>query len=295
MSIEIVELGPEHGSAAAVLAGVGDGDERLSAVHGVAAIEAGAVVGFLAAYAPIPRFRRTERTGAHVPEWGHGVRHADPALVYRAMYGATAKRWAALGCAVHTITILDDDRTALDSWFEMGFGMLLVDAVIDADAVLGPAPTGGMVRRATPDDAEVLATLDTEHVTHYAEPPTSMAPPAAWTTDEWRAFLEGGRYGAWIAELEGDAAGFIRFVDEHGGSDVTADPDGAFVDGLFVRPQCRGLGMARALVRGGTAALADAGVHHVALDYESINPTAAGFWPTCSTAVARSLMRIPEA
>ena len=174
MSIEIVELGPEHGSAAAVLAGVGDGDERLSAVHGVAAIEAGAVVGFLAAYAPIPRFRRTERTGAHVPEWGHGVRHADPALVYRAMYGATAKRWAALGCAVHTITILDDDRTALDSWFEMGFGMLLVDAVIDADAVLGPAPTGGMVRRATPDDAEVLATLDTEHVTHYAEPPTSM-------------------------------------------------------------------------------------------------------------------------
>jgi ribosomal protein S18 acetylase RimI-like enzyme len=295
VTIEVVDFRPAHVDDAASLAGIVDGAERFARVGGVAAFEAGELVGFLVAFAPLPRFRRTERTGAHVPEWGHGVRHAQPARVYRAMYGAMAVSWAAMGCSVHTITVLAGDRPTIDAWFEMGFGMLLVDAVIDADALRVAAPPDESVRRARTADAELLAGLDAEHVAQYAQPPTSMVPPTAWTTQAWHRFLDGGRHGAWIAEVGREAAGFVRFVDEHGGSDATADPNGAFIDGLYVRPRARGRGIALALVSTGSIALAEDGIRHIALDYESTNPTAAAFWPTCSTAVAFSLMRVIEA
>jgi ribosomal protein S18 acetylase RimI-like enzyme len=306
--VDVVAFGPEHvrlaaaihaarfrrlrGTVPALTATFEDEDttaDLLADMAGVAAVEHGHLVGYLTARGPIARFRGTDRTGAHVPEWGHGVIHDDPAPVYRSMYAAAATAWAGHGCEVHAVSILAGDRAATRTWFEMGFGMLLVDAVVTARP-----PVAAPARPAAPHDAGALAALDREHVLHYGLPPTSMVPPDPMDETTWRAFLGRGRFGASIVERHGEPVGFMRFTHDHGGASLTAADGGAFVDGAYVRPGLRGRGLASALLASGLDELAARGVVHVALDYESTNPAARAFWPRWSTAACVSLQRITE-
>lgn len=280
---ESVRVLPPAFEDAEVVAGL------LAGASGVAAVDGGRLVGFLTARHPVPRFRRTGRTGAYVPEWGHGVGHDDPDAVYRAMYAAVTPEWGRAGCDVHAVTVLATDRAATDAWFRMGFGMLLTDAVV-TDRPNGAAPA----RTATSADAAALAALDREHVHHYALPPTSMVPPEPMDEPAWRVFLDAGRGVASIVDHDGGAAGFMRFSDEHGGAALSAADGGAFVDGAYVRHDQRGRGLAGALLAAGLDELDRRGVTHVAVDYETTNPQAAAFWPRWTTPVCRSLQRILE-
>lgn len=306
--MDVVPFGPEHVRSAAAchaaavrwqrelvpeLPGALEEEDvvadLLDGAVGVAAVEAGRLVGYLTARRPIPRFRRTSRTAAFVPAWGHGVVHDDPEPVYRAMYRAASRDWAGAGCGVHAISVLDVDGDVTDVWFAMGFGELVVDAVVtDRPSTAAPA------RMATTDDAEGLARLDREHVLHYSLPPTSMIAPPAMDAAGWAAHLARDRYGASVVEQDGRIAGFMRFSDRHGGADLTRDAGGAFIDGAYVRPDLRGRGLASALLAAGLDALARRGVTRVALDHESVNPSAAAFWPRWSAPVCHSLQRILE-
>ncbi len=313
MTIEIVPFSSEHvGDAAALFSATvrslrehlpalsatfadpTETERRLLGMQGFAAVEGGHLVGYLTSRFPIQRFRRTDRVGAYVPEWGHGVLHTDIAAVYTALHRHASRTWADAGCEVHAITLLENGPAAIDAWFRAGFGMLLVDAVRPMEPIDAPPPLGVTIRAATTADVAALAALDVEHCLHYAAPPVCMVPPAAYDESAWAAFLARPLNTAWLAENGEGQVGFVRFDREFDGSALTEDGNGVFITGAFVRPDHRRRGISAALLDAGLRHYAAAGLRSCALDFEAVNPDAAAFWPRYFTPVCASLMRIPE-
>jgi len=269
--------------------------ERLSHARGYAAVEDGRLVGYLTSSHPLARFRRTGRTGAYVPEWGHAVIHPNVAGVYNALHRQASRAWVADGCGVHAISILAHQPAVLDTWFRAGFGLAIVDAVRPTSALGAVAPPGVRLRTATAGDAPDLADLDVEHVRHYAQPPMFMVSPPATAEEGWRRFLDTEGNVALLVEDGDGPFGFMRFTREFDGAAIMQDASGAFVSGAYVRPQRRQRGVAAALLDAGLQHLRQRGLRTCALDFESFNPEASAFWLRHFTPVCMSLMRIPEA
>jgi GNAT superfamily N-acetyltransferase len=270
-------------------------EEKLSEMQGSVALADGRLVGYLTGWFPIPSFRQTDRAGAYVPAWGHGVvADADIAAAYRALYRASSAAWASERCDVHAITLLAGDRLTLDTWFWGGFGMGTIDAVRPMHPLGVPRPVGYGVRVADMGDVPALAMLDAEHVRHYVEPPVFMTPEPAYDAAAWSSFLAGSGNTAWLAEDANGPFAFIRFDRTFGGSDVTASTDGVFISGAYVRPSYRRRGVADAILDAALRHYADDGLTCCAVDFEAFNPEAAAFWTRLFTPACFSLMRVPE-
>jgi ribosomal protein S18 acetylase RimI-like enzyme len=268
--------------------------DKLGDMTGFAAIRDGRVVGYLTSWFPIESFRDTHRVGAYAPEWAHGATGADRVAISRALYRVASTAWMAAGCDVHALTLLAGDDLSIETWFWSGFGMGTVDVIRPASSLGVPAPVGYSVRPAADADAAALAELDVEHHRHYTEPPVFMARRPADDRQAWSTFLAQDGNSVWIAEDEGGPIGFVRFDREFGGAEVTASPDGVFIDGAYVRAAHRRRGAAAAMVDAGLRQCAANGITYCALDFEAFNPEAAAFWTRYFTPVCYSVMRVPE-
>jgi GNAT superfamily N-acetyltransferase len=274
-------------AAAGLLAGM--------AGRALVALDRDRVAGYIAWWQST-NFRRTGRRAAYVPEWGHATRPEGRADIYRALYRAASAQWAAAGNQVHAISLLAHDDVAREAWFWNGFGLLVVDAVRACLPLSPAAPTSLTIRRATDADAPALAALDAEHVAHYAAPPIFMAPAAADTPDDLRAYLAGPRNTIWLAHAGDEPAGFMRFRGTDFDAVAILESDAAaFCDGLYVRPDNRGRGAARAMLAAALDHYAALGLTALYTNFESFNPEAAAFWTRHFRPVCFSLMRTPEA
>ncbi len=273
-----------------------DNIARITAANGgLMALEHGELAGYMGWWLA-EDFRGAGRKGAYVPEWAHAVRaEADAARIYRALYREAAGRWTAEGCEVHALTLLADDHAAERAWFWNGFGLLVVDGVRPTGPLEAAPRTDLTVRQATAADAAALTALDAEHVRHYVAPPVFMAPPAAEDAAAWEAFLARPRNNAWLA-LDGDTpTGFIRFAgSDYDGVELLSADTMIGINGAYVRPGYRGRHAAAATLDAGLRHYAALGFPACAVNFESFNPEAAGFWPRYFTPVCLSLMRMPE-
>jgi ribosomal protein S18 acetylase RimI-like enzyme len=266
----------------------------LGAGPAFAAMDAGELIGFLGTIL-VPRFRNTARKGAYIPEWGHGAASGHAASVYPALYRAAAAQWAEAGCQVHAISILAQDRAAVDQWFWQGFGLTVVDAVRPVEPLPGLPPAPLTIRKATPADATFLAELDDEHCRHYTAAPIFMAPPHQNDEAEFASFLARPHNAAWLA-LDGDTpAGFLRFDGyEVDGVGILEGEHTVFINGAWLRPAYRGQRLTPAMLDAALRDYAGQGFTCCAVNFESFNPEAALFWPRYFDPVCFSLTRIPE-
>jgi GNAT superfamily N-acetyltransferase len=269
---------------------------------GLIALENGRLAGYLGWFL-VNNFRHTPRKGAYVPEWGHACIPQDKAEIYRRLYRAAGECWAAAGCQVHAITILAHDHLGETAWYWHGFGLAVVDAVRPvlplntqlsflADAAQG-SPL--RVRKATAQDCELLAELDREHWAHYTRSPVFMPQIPGMDADEQLAFLSQPKNSVWLA-LDGERpAGFMRFDGyDFDGVAITESAGTIQINGAYMRPEYRGQGAGSALLDSALRDYQAAGFTCCAVDFESFNPEATGFWLKYFAPVAYSLMRVPE-
>jgi GNAT superfamily N-acetyltransferase len=275
------------------LAGPGVVAGRLNGMSGVAAIEDGRLLGYLTAWFPIGEFRGTDRTAAYTPEWAHGAIGEARPTVERALYRAASASWAAAGCDVHAVTLLAE-AGAVDTWFWSGFGMGTVDAIRPMAPLTLAQPSEYGVRRATLDDVAALATLDAEHIRHYAAAPVFMVPPLARDSAAWTTFLSEAGNSAWLAEDGAGPFGFIRFDRDFDGADAIESATGVFISGAYVRAEHRRRAAASSVLNAALRHYADEGLAFCAVDFEAFNPEAATFWLRHFTPVCYSVMRTPE-
>ncbi len=315
--MELQSLTPQHLSAAAELfvdnfsrlrqsvpvlpTGLEDAERIASKINwlleaqpGVVALEGGRLVGYMSCMI-LDNFRDAGRRAAYCPEWAHAVAAPYQAAVYRRMYRHLAAHWTAQGCQVHAITLLAGDQDTLQTWFWNGFGMAVVDAVRPMHPLEGEHKTQLCIRQAGISDADVLATLDSEHVCYYTQSPVFMALRESQTAEEFHQFLAKSNNSVWLA-LDGDLpVGFLRLNGyEFEASDAIASPETVHITGAFLQPPYRG--------RGGNSAMLDAALRYhagqgkscCAVDFEAFNPDATAFWLRYFQPVCLSLMRCPE-
>lgn len=265
---------------------------------GVAALERGKLVGYLGWWT-IDGFRATERRAAYVPEWAHATVHmgmdeSRPGI-YRAMYRAAATHWVEAGCKAHAVTLLASDKVAERTWFWSGFGLTVIDAVRTMQPLKAVLPPNLLVRKATLDDVELLADIEAEHWTHYAQPPTLMTPQAPDGPEEFAALLSAPQNSAWLALDGGRAAAYMRFeVGSHGAAQIVQSEEAFAITGAFTRLAYRGQHAAPALLDSALRDYAARGYTCCTVDFESLNPEATAFWMKYFDPVCLSVIRVPE-
>ena len=261
---------------------------------GLAALEDGRLAGFLG-WLLVDNFRNTPRRGAYSPEWGHAALPGSKQGIYRALYRAVAQEWARAGSSVHAISLLASDREAVQAWFWNGFGLTVVDAVRPLQPFLSPSDSGLEIRRAGPEDVELIAALDAEHWQHYTRPPIFMVPQPSLDPAKAAEFLARPKNSLWLALDGSETAGFMRFDGyEVDGVEVIRSETGVFISGAYVRPQYRGRGVAASILDAALRYYDLQGLRFCSLNFESFNPEAASFWMRYFQPVCLSLTRIPE-
>lgn len=266
--------------------------------------EQGGLLGFLN-WLILDNFRGTSHRAALVPEWAWGVAPGAPLRPTLArLYRAACQQWRAQGVTTHAVSLLADDAAAREAWFWHGFGLLVVDGARPVSEPIPhqPLANGVTLRQAGPGDLAVLAEIEAEHWQHYSQPPTLMNPSAPDGMPEFAEFLATPPNSAWLAFQDGIPAGYLRLqavID--GGAAVLNGDQTIGITGAYVRPEYRGLGLAPALLETArahyAAQLTPAGgpaFTCFAVDFESINPEAAAFWPKYFTPVTYSVLRVPE-
>ncbi len=261
---------------------------------GVAAWENGQLVGYLGWFL-VDQFRRADRRGAYMAEWGHAAAEGEKRRMYRAMYRAASEQMETARAQVHAITLLANDPETEKMWYWSGFGLTVVDCIRPMEAIGAPKPAGLAIRKATAADAPRLAQIDEEHCRHYTQPPTFMVLPPADSAEQFAEFLAQPGNSVWIAEDGNTLAGFMRFnAGEYDGVEILNAPGMVGINAAYVRPEYRGRGIAPAILDAGLGYYADQGVTRCMTNFESLNPEASALWMRYFQPVAYSLLRVPE-
>lgn len=238
---------------------------------GAAALEDGRLVGFLCALEPFENaFGSTGARGTFSPAHAHGAVARQRGRIYQRLYQAAAAKWVARGVSSHAIALYHHDEAALRTLFSYGFGQRCVDALREMEPIPAPACPGYEFCELGPwEDVANLRRLLAEHL---GKSPCFMkkqpAPEPERRHGETRLFAA-RREGETVAFAECGAAG------EHF---AAAAPQVENIGGAFCLPAHRGRGVYQNLLNCMIETLAGEGKRLLGVDYESINPTAIGFW-----------------
>lgn len=232
---------------------------------------------------------------AYCPIFGHAVCDDDVELAYPLLYRRLAAQWVAEGCLNHLITFFAADEALQRALYELGFGLMVVDALRPIAPPLAerPAPEGlRIIRAGVEQTAEVMA-LGEESGAYYAQSPLFLAREPR-NEDYYRGLLADPALAAFAAYWEGRPVGLLnaRIPDE---DDLftLADRRTGMLDplGAYIQAEYRGRGIGAQLVRRALGWCAEQGLERVHVDFESANLFARAFWPRYFTPYLYSVKR----
>ena len=256
----------------------------------VAAMEDGHLVGFLCGTKPFPNaFRSTTATGVFSPMGAHGAIAHNRERIYAAMYQAAAETWVAAGAVSHAVCLYAHDEATQRQFFRYGFGMRCVDAIRGMEPIpVASCPDYTFAQLPKEDWAEVYP-LDLALNRHYLQSPFFMRR----TPDTEAEFLassarEHARY--FVARQNGAICAYVK-INGVGETFLTSGERYRHIHGAYCLPEHRGHGLYAQLLNFAMDALRKEGYTHLGVDYESINPTAWGFWGKHFAAYTHSVVR----
>ena len=245
---------------------------------GAVAIDDGRVTGYLIG-AP-----RSASWGANfwVELGGHAVEEPE---VARDLYGALAGEWFDAGNHRHYVLIPGSDTALRDAWFNVGFGLQHVHAVIDIPdepvADWGDLQVGDAEDRDV-DDLIEIAPLIAEQ--HNVSPVFGYMPPD--DPEELRAEILDDiakpETGCLVAEIGDRVVGNFVVVPVERSSAHTGlgRPDGAAHLGFAAtRPEVRGSGAGIALTEASFRWAREHGYEVMVTDWRATNLLSSRFWP----------------
>lgn len=249
---------------------------------GAAALEDGRLTGFLCCNPPRPAFG-SPFPGVFSPIHAHAVQSQGRVQIFQRLYQAAAERWADAGARYHSLALWAWDKQGMEAFFRYGFGMRCSDALQNLSAFPPPhIPSGIVFRSLSKEERPVLDPLRQQLLEHLRQSPCFMnpapEPPEALANRRFFAAFDGPAPVAFL-ETADTAETFIA---------ESADIQN--ICGAFCLPQYRG-GLYRQLLYYAAKQLARQGFRRLGVDYESINPTAVGFWEKHFAPYTRGLVR----
>ena len=258
-------------------------DELAENGLGCAAFEKGEMVGFLACLNPWENAFTTTARGTFSPIFAHGAVRSGRAQIYQRLYQAAAQKWADAGISSHSIGLYAHDHEAVGAFFQYGFGLRCVDAIRSMTPVKAPMCEGFSFFEVPDLSRNRVEPLHRMLRAHFEKSPCFMkhTGPDHWLKEKTRLFA---------AADTSDIVAYIETADT-AENFVTEVPQIQNICGAFCLPAYRGKGLYPNLLNFLIASLAIEGYTRLGVDYESFNPTAAGFWGKYFTPYTSGVVR----
>ena len=190
------------------------------------------------------------------------------------VYAAAAAPWVEDGYLTHIVEVPADGPLP-QLFFALGFGREQVHATGAVRAEEPSTPDGTTIRRAGPDDIELLLDVAGTIGEHQVGPPVWSGLPAPQREEmraDWVEFLADGAAVVLVAERDGEAVGYAAI-------EPGDQPGVAHLPVAGTRPDVRGSGLGVALAEHVLHQAYLAGFESVELDWRSTNLLASRFWP----------------
>lgn len=244
---------------------------------GVAAIEAGRLVGFLSMMS-IDAFKGLQR-GAYSPIYGHAAVSEGKRDIYRRMYEALGETLVRNGCLTHALTVFAHDREAVDTWFWNGFGLRCVDAIRPVAPLESSSVTSHDydIRMITADEAGAILPLHQEHVKYYSRSPMFMPVFKIPDTADIADLLSREGQMIWVASRDDKPVAYMQ-VRVGGETFVSDDPEMLNICGAYSLEDARGSGAGTAILAQLLQWMHEHGYRRLGVDYESFNRLGSRFW-----------------
>lgn len=243
---------------------------------GVAAVQSGNVVGFLACCEPMPNHFGTT-LGTFSPIHAHGAIAEGRRMIYARLYQAAAERWVNNGILSHAIALYAHDREVVDGFFWNGFGLRCVDAIRDCSPIAAKPFKGCTVKRLSVSDADVLLSQTNALRRHLLQTPMFIplfTPLKLEDLVQWM-LREGNEFhGAYVA---GRLVSYLK-LSPTGENSACSAPDMRNICGAYTLPEHRASGVSVHLLMEVVMQLRERGFTRCGVDFESFNPNASGFW-----------------
>ncbi len=269
----------------------------VEGMPGAAAFHENRLTGFLLAWG-VPLFHGVR--GTFSPDCGHAAEPEEAHAIYCEMYAHLAPQWIADGRFTHAIQNFVHSSEALDAWFSLGFGMVVIDALRDISLAQGKT-NNIEIRRAGPDDIDIVQSLEIDLHRHLASSPSFlplMFDDGRKSREKW---LSDERNALWLAYSQKEvkeAAAFICIEPSTHEALAISDDHTASITGAFTREEARSGGIATTLLNHALEWARTSGYDKCAVDFESANILASRFWhgsgfqPVCYSVSRRIDSRI---
>lgn len=231
----------------------------------------------LLGYMTYDEFPFNGEKSAFCPSIAHAAIDEHKEEVYLTLYKHVSREWIERNNFNHMWTIFYNDDELRAILFDWGFGSYLIDAFAGTDntVVVNPAH---VIRKAEPRDVATLCGLVEESRTYYASPPLFLRRDRYAEDDIVEIVKRGNVFVAW---RDDDAIGFINVNVSQGDNriDLSANKSGLIDEiGAYVKPEFRGRGVGKELLRHAFDYCRDNGIVRIHVDYETANPYANKFW-----------------
>lgn len=259
---------------------------------GVAAVEDGRLLGFWGCMGPWENEYGSRAQGVFTPLHAHGAIRQNRENIYHRMYQTLADKLAGRGIAYHSIALYAHDMQALSGLFTYGFGMRCVDAVRSMEEiVVRDIVTGEEItyRESGQTDFPKIRKMRACLGRHLGQSPCFIMMSDA-DIENWqrRKESDGVRvFTAWHGE---EPIAYLEITDD-GENFATEVPELQNICGAYCVPAYRGQGVMQLLLNFVIRTLRAEGYTLLGVDFESINPTAWGFWNKYFKAYTYSLTR----
>lgn len=257
---------------------------------GAAAFENGEMLGFLCCYSPWNHaFGTTATKGTFSPIHAHGALTANREILYKRLYAAAAEKWVKSGIGSHAIGLYAHDVQAVHGFFTYGFGLRCVDAIRDMESIPGVCNTDYVYSELKKENVENITPLRRLLSEHLGNSPCFMA-STPQDVEAWIQRAVGRNSRIFVSRQNDTVIAFIEVMD-NGENFACDDSSMKNICGAFCLPEHRGKGVYQSLLNCMITTLKSEGYSRLGVDFESFNPTAAGFWLKYFTAYTNSVVR----
>lgn len=244
---------------------------------GVTAFEGDTMIGFLCSVPPFKNaFGSTDATGVFSLMGANGAIGENKAKIYARLYQAAGEKWVRAGASSHAVCLYAHDREVLEQFFRYGFGLRCVDAIRGMDEIIAPLCEGYSFSELAPKEILDILPLENMLDESYIGSPFFMF-RAKESEAVFLKEYEHLQSVCFTAKYEGRIVAFVR-AELDGENFICNTPGYLHVKGAYCLPEHRGKGLNQKLLSMLIQKLKTNGYTRLGVDFESINPTAYGFW-----------------
>lgn len=257
---------------------------------GVTAFEGDTMIGFLCSVPPFKNaFRSTDATGVFSPMGANGAIGENRAKIYTRLYQAAGEKWVRAGASSHAVCLYAHDREVQKQFFRYGFGLRCIDAIRGMDEIIVPPCEDYSFSELAPKEVLEILPLENMLDESYIASPFFMFR----AKENEAVFLKKCEYFKSVyftAKYEGQIVAFVR-AELDGENFICNTPGYLHVKGAYCLPEHRGKGVNQKLLSILVQNLKTKGYTRLGVDFESLNPTAYGFWLKYFDAYTHSVVR----